>query len=138
LSLLCVGVTMAHILVVEDSRLSRRMIIDILTESGHDTAEAIHGEDALELFRERRPDCVITDLLMPVMNGQGLLRRIRQFDTQVPIIVVSADIQRSTRSECDELGISGFLPKPVQAADLISCINNAFAQQMGVDNHAAQ
>ena len=129
---------MAHILVVEDSRLSRRMTVDILTASGHDTAEAIHGKEALELFRERRPDCVITDLLMPVMNGQELLRRIRQFDTQVPIIVVSADIQRSTRSECDELGISGFLQKPVQATDLIPCIDNAFAQPMGVDYHAAQ
>ena len=129
---------MPHILVVEDSRLSRRMIVDALREAGHDISEAKNGEEGLESFRQNRPDCVVTDLLMPVMSGQDLLRRIRAIDPYVPIIVVSADVQRSSHATCEELGISGFLSKPIQTEALLECVNSALTQKAGVTPNAAQ
>ncbi|MBT4863848.1 MAG: response regulator [Planctomycetaceae bacterium] len=119
---------MPHILVVEDSRLSRRMVVTPLREAGHEVSEAKNGEEGLESFRQNRPDCVITDLLMPVMDGQGLLKHIREIDTDVPVIVVSADIQRTSRKTCDDLGISGFLQKPMTSETLIASVDAALAQ----------
>lgn len=123
---------MSHILVVEDSRLSRCLIVDALREAGHDISEAANGEEGLESFRQNRPDCVITDLLMPVMDGKELLKRIRAIDSDVPIIVASADIQRSSRNTCEELGISEFLHKPTLRESLLKCVDAALAQKAGV------
>jgi len=53
----------------------------------------------------------VTDLLMPVMTGQALLRCLRQESVDVPILVLSSDIQHSSKAYCESLGISGFLNK---------------------------
>jgi CheY-like chemotaxis protein len=129
---------MPHILVVEDSRLSRRMVVKTLREAGHEITEGANGEEGLKSFRENRPDCVVTDLLMPVMEGQELVRLIRLTDTEVPIIVASADIQRSSRETCEKLGISGFIQKPVQAEEILACVDAALTQEVGVTHDDAQ
>ena len=107
------------------------MVVAALREAGHDISEAANGEQGLESFRQDRPDCVVMDLLMPVMDGQELLRRIRAIDSDVPIIVASADIQRSSQSACEELGINGFLHKPIQKEALLACIDAALIQEAG-------
>jgi two-component system chemotaxis response regulator CheY len=109
------------------------MVVDALREAGHDISEAVNGEEGLESFRQNRPDCVVMDLLMPVMDGRELLRRIRAIDSAIPIIVASADIQRSSRAACEELGISGFLPKPIQPESLRACVDAALSQKAGVE-----
>ncbi|PHR95334.1 MAG: response regulator [Blastopirellula sp.] len=129
---------MPHILVVDDSRLSRRMVVDKLKEAGHETVEAINGKEGLDLLRLTRPDCVVTDLLMPVMGGQELLRNIRSINSEIPVIIASADIQISSRSECEELGISGFLQKPVDAQSLLTCVNEALNQEIEVVNNVSK
>jgi len=125
---------MPRILVVEDSRLSRRIMIRYLHEAGYETSEAENGEIGLQMFRENRPDCVLTDLLMPVMEGQEMLAHIREFDTETPIIIASADIQQSSQQTCVDLGISGFLNKPVKSEDLLACIEAALTQAAGVED----
>jgi len=126
---------MSYILVVEDSRLSRRFISTPLREAGHDVLEAANGEEGFEVFCQNHPDCVVTDLLMPIMDGQELLKKIREIDSDVPVIIASADIQQSSRTLCETLGISGFLQKPVQSKELLEKIGTALAQQEGVENH---
>jgi len=120
---------MPHILVVEDSRLSRCMVANALREAGHEVTEAGNGEEGLQAFNQALPDCVVTDLLMPVMQGQVMLQHIRAISPDVPVIVASADIQRSSRSTCEELGISGFLSKPVQAEALLTCVDAALVPE---------
>lgn len=122
---------MATILVAEDSRLSRRMVVDALRDAGHDVIEAVNGEAALEAFRQQQPDCVVTDLLMPVMTGQELLGQLRAMNSKVPVIVASADIQQSSRAECEALGISGFLHKPIKPQELVPCVEAALKQEAG-------
>ncbi len=129
---------MTRILVVEDSLLSRRMVVDTLNEAGYETSEAKNGEVGLEMFRESRPDCVVSDLLMPIMDGQTLLGHIRELDTEVPVIIASADIQQSSRDICENLGISGFLNKPVKSADLLERIEAALAHSTEVELHEAK
>ncbi|MEO2049996.1 MAG: response regulator [Pirellulales bacterium] len=129
---------MTQILVVDDSRLSRRMIVDALQQTGHDITEAVNGAVALESFRQNRPDCIVSNLLMPVMDGHEMLRQIRAIDSAVPVIIASADIQQSSRAQCEELGISGFLTKPIQAEALLECVEAILIQTAGVETHGTE
>jgi len=114
------------------------MVVAPLRDSGHNISEATNGEEALESFRLNRPDCVVTDLLMPVMDGQELLSRIRELDPDLPVIVCSADIQRSSRARCEELGISGFLEKPLDSDALLACVDAALTQAAGAELNETQ
>ncbi|AGA27936.1 response regulator [Singulisphaera acidiphila] len=116
---------MARVLVVDDSRFSRNMTARILREAGHEVIEAADGECGLEAVREHEPDCVVLDLLMPILDGTGFLNRLRGAGSVLPVVVATADIQTSTRLLCEELGVSGFVNKPVRAEELCPCIERA-------------
>jgi two-component system chemotaxis response regulator CheY len=119
------GEAVARILVIDDSRFSRNMVIRGLREAGHEVIEAPDGAAGLEAVREHRPDCVVLDMLMPVLDGPGFLERLRSDGSSLPVIVATADIQAATRSLCEGLGISGFINKPVRAEELRVCIERA-------------
>ena len=119
---------MATILVVDDSRLSRGILADVLKDAGYDVIEAVDGKQALAVYEARRPDCVVSDLLMPVMGGREFLRRLRESGADVPVIIASADIQQASCSECEALGISGFLNKPVSSQQLVESVSLALSQ----------
>ena len=116
---------MARVLVIDDSRFSRNMTARILREAGHEVVEASDGERGLEAVQEHEPDCVVLDLLMPILDGPGFLNRLRGAGSVLPVVVASADIQTSTRLLCEGLGISGFVNKPARAEELCPCIDRA-------------
>ncbi len=84
---------MATILVVDDSPVCRTMIADALREIGHKVLQAADGQQGIAAYEAHRPDCVVTDLLMPGVDGHQLLGHIRGIDGRIPVIVLSADIQ---------------------------------------------
>ena len=116
---------MPTILLIDDSAFSRVLNTRALTEVGYEVSEAVNGLDGLSAVRRAKPDCIILDMLMPVMDGVKFLEEFRAADKDLPIIVAWADIQDSRRAECEALGISDFLNKPVQAGDLISAVGRA-------------
>lgn len=116
---------MTEILVVDDSRFSRLHVVRILKEAGFSITEADCGEQALAFISESAFDVVVTDMLMPNVDGLELLTRLRQAGNAIPVIVVSADIQESTQAACEEQGIHGFLNKPCKRADLLALIASA-------------
>ncbi|MEM6798601.1 MAG: response regulator, partial [Planctomycetota bacterium] len=71
---------MGKILVVDDSRLTRRVIVGALEEAGHEIVQASNGAEGIKAFRAFNPDCVMTDLLMPEMDGFELTQEIRSLD----------------------------------------------------------
>jgi two-component system, chemotaxis family, chemotaxis protein CheY len=105
---------MAQILVVDDSKFSRGRVVSALTAGGHQCIEAENGQLALEAIAANRPDLVVSDLLMPVLDGFGLLKALHEQGSSVPVIVSSADIQASSREQCESYGAKGFLNKPFQ------------------------
>lgn len=119
---------MATILVIDDSRLSRNIVEGILEKAGYTIVLAEDGKLGLEAFEQHRPDCVVTDLLMPVMDGHDFLRNLRAGGAKVPVIVASADIQETSRTACEEMGISGFLNKPIKAEQLVELVQKALAE----------
>jgi CheY-like chemotaxis protein len=74
------------------------------------------------MVQQELPDCILTDLLMPEMDGVRLLVALRELGFNLPVIVLTADIQESKRKECEELGAAGFLSKPPQSKVLLALV----------------
>ena len=79
------------ILVVDDDAIIRNMLIKALQKQGFDTIDASNGTDGIDLFQQHRPDMVLLDVLMPVMNGFETCLIMRSYDSQraVPIIMLT-------------------------------------------------
>lgn len=116
---------MALILIAEDASLTRTMIRRALQTEGHEVLEASNGYECLEMVTTHAPDCLILDLLMPQMNGYEVLAALRNQNSQVPAIVVTADIQETSRRKCLELGAIAVITKPAQQDELLNVVQNA-------------
>lgn len=119
------------ILVVDDAAFSRSMICNYLGSAGYETEQAGDGQQALEMLTAASPghfDVVITDMLMPKMTGVALLAAMADARMQIPVIVVTADIQATTRQECETLGCAGFMNKPVTPGPLCDAVEQALAK----------
>lgn len=101
----------------------------MLQEGGHDTIEAADGREGVAMAQQEQPDCILTDLLMPEMDGISLLATLRGLAFTLPIIVLTADIQESKRKQCEEHGADGFLPKPPQSKVLLEMIEKVLADR---------
>lgn len=115
---------MAKILVVDDSGYARRVHRGFLESEGHTVTEAGSGLGALEAFGLERPDVVLLDLSMEDVAGVDVLRQMRAMDPDARIIVVSADVQRTTTAAVKEAGAWGFLPKPVRRDDMLAAVSD--------------
>lgn len=113
---------MAKVLIVDDSLFARIRVRDMLHEGGHETIEAENGRQGLEQVVAGRPELVLTDLLMPELDGVEFLSALRDSGNTVPVVVLSADIQESKRQQCLSYGAAGFLSKPPQKASLLKMV----------------
>jgi two-component system, chemotaxis family, chemotaxis protein CheY len=116
---------MAKILIVDDSGLSRRISRTILESAGHVAVEAEDGIGGLEKFFLDKPDVVLLDVTMKGMNGIEVLKKLREMDPAARVIIVTADIQSSTKTLTQEAGASALITKPVAAEPLLSAIDAA-------------
>lgn len=116
---------MALILIVDDSSFQRRVIRSLLHEAGHETEEAENGRTGLEKAAARQPDIILTDLLMPELGGLELLEALSEQDVAVPVIIITANIQKSVRRRCLELGAAAVVNKPVRQQELLPAIEKA-------------
>lgn len=124
---------MATILIVDDSGFTRRAIGRILAGGGFDTLEAGDGAEALEVISKEKPDCMVLDLLMPGMDGKDTLGALKLRGISLPVVVLTADIQESTRDDCLKLGASDLLNKPPSKNDLLAAIEKAINSAERVD-----
>jgi twitching motility two-component system response regulator PilH len=117
----------ATILIIDDSRFTRSNIAKTLRNNNYEVLEADNGVMGLDMIITHNPDFVITDLLMPEMDGFELLENLRCKGIAVPVIVMSADIQETTRRRILELGAKTLLNKPFQGATLLETLHNLAA-----------
>src|SRR6185436_11884536 len=111
----------------DDSGLARRSTRRILESAGYEVVEAEDGLSALERFAVDRPDIVLLDLVMKGMYGLDVLAKLREMDPFARVIIVSADIQTSSREMVQAAGASGFLNKPVEASQVIDMVELVMA-----------
>lgn len=102
------------ILIVDDSLLGRVSLKNQLSEYKHRILEAANGKEALVLLEKEKPDLIFLDLLMPEMDGMEVLKRMGEMKNRTTVIIVSADIQKTTREKCLKLGAVDFANKPME------------------------
>jgi CheY-like chemotaxis protein len=110
-----------RILLVEDAPFLRYAFGGLLRMHGYEVMEANDGREALECLSEFRPQLVMTDLMMPVMDGVELIERLRADpDTaDLPIMAITADASEQTESRARRAGAVDFLAKPVDLPELL-------------------
>lgn len=121
---------MALILIVEDSSYQRGIIRNAVKGKDREIIEAATAEQGMELAKSRAPDIILSDIVMPGMNGIEFLGQLKKDGVRIPVIIVSADIQEPTRKECMNLGAVGFILKPL-TGDSITTLNNILNEHLG-------
>ena len=114
-----------RILVVDDSALIRQVITDALTPAGFDVSAAADGSAALQQVAETRPDLIIADILMPVMDGWALCEEIRRTPAtaDIPIIVLTTERDVPKRIKGLEMGVDDYMCKPFSKEELVARVN---------------
>jgi len=115
------------VLYVEDEELTRTAVGASLGRRVEQLYLADNGRAGLEVFRERRPDIVITDIAMPEMTGLEMARQIRGLDADVPIVVTTAHTDTPNLLEAIEIGVDSYVPKPVDFRRLFSVVERNLA-----------
>jgi len=106
------------ILVVDDERTLARVVGVFLTEAGYETEVAGDAESALEMLERLKPDVVFTDVRLPGMNGIELLRKVREFDPTISVVVMTAFGSIEGAVEAVKLGAFDYIKKPVDLDEL--------------------
>ena len=112
----------ARILIVDDSGMARRNTRRILETAGYEVREAEDGMTALEQYFIEKPSVVVLDLVMKGMYGLEVLAKLKEMDPKACVIVVSADVQTSSKDLVAGAGATAFLNKPVQADQLLAAV----------------
>lgn len=116
---------MPRILIVEDDEAIRGLVSEVLRDDGYDVCEAANGLEALEQMREERPDLIVLDLMMPVMDGWAFVEECHSKPccSEVPIVVTSAshDLPR-TAERLSTFGVRTCLAKPFDVDGLLALV----------------
>jgi len=114
-----------NILVVDDSIFVRQFMRKYLIElkPNIEINYAASGEEGYQVYLEKHPSLIVTDLLMPGMGGQAFIEAVRKIESATKIVVLSADIQKSVKDEMIALGINTFLNKPITRENIQTIAN---------------
>lgn len=120
---------MARILLIDDDEQLRNMMIQMLTHDGHQLSVASDGEEGLAMSRSAQPDLIITDVLMPKMDGIELILALQKLDLNVPIVAMSGG-RRAVSAEFNLesatlIGVKATLSKPFTRQELRNAIEKA-------------
>lgn len=115
---------MAKILLVEDDTLLLEIMRNILEMEGYQVLTASNGMTAYDLFLQTRPDLVVSDIMMPQLDGYALLEKIRRtpLGATVPFLFLSARTERMDVSRARALGVDDYLFKPFDASELVNAV----------------
>lgn len=112
-----------RILIVDDAAFMRMMIRDILSKNGYEVCgEANDGAQAIEKFKELKPDLTTMDITMPEMDGIAALKEIKKIDPNAKVIMCSAMGQQAMVIDAIQAGAKDFIVKPFQADRVIEAI----------------
>lgn len=111
------------ILITDDAAFMRMILKDIIVKAGYDVvAEASNGQEAVEKYKELKPDFVTMDITMPVMDGIQAIKEIKAVDPNAKVIVCSAMGQQAMVIEAIQAGAKDFIVKPFQSNRVIEAL----------------
>ena len=111
-----------RILVVEDTEDNRKILRDLLTSAGFELIEATDGEAGIRMASEERPDLILMDIQLPLVNGYEATRRIKANpDTRhIPILAVTSYALSGDEAKAIEAGCNGYIAKPFSPRNLLA------------------
>ncbi|MCH3788598.1 butyrate response regulator transcription factor BumR [Campylobacter jejuni] len=118
------------ILVVEDEVKARESMINILSERFSKVIGAQNGDEGLKKFKKFKPDLVITDIAMPIMDGLDMAREIKEISDDVPIVVLSAYSEKERLLRSIDIGIDKYLIKPVDIEELLKVLDYLIGEKI--------
>ena len=115
---------MAKILLVEDNEMNRDMLSRRLTRNGYQVSIAMDGQQGVDMALSERPDIILMDMSLPVIDGWEATRRIKANDATrgVPVIALTAHAMAGDREKAMEVGCDDYDTKPVEIARLLGKI----------------
>lgn len=113
---------MAKVLIADDAAFMRMKSATLLKELGHEVIEAADGADAVAMYKLHRPDAVLLDITMPVMDGLSALREILMADPAAKVAMVTAMGQQQVIMEAIRCGAKDFVVKPFDAERIESAL----------------
>lgn len=124
---------MPKILLVEDNEMNRDMLSRRLTRKGYSVLLAVDGRQAVEMTRAERPDIVLMDMSLPVLDGWDATREIKAASetAAIPVIALTAHAMVSDRERCLSAGCDDFDTKPVELSRLLEKIEQQLARRAG-------
>jgi len=112
------------ILVIEDSLLTRNQLVKYLkANTEYQIEEAKEGNEGIAKVLEFKPDCILLDLLIPGITGFDIIKYMKTNELSIPVIVISADTQDTSRNKCIEMGVNNFIRKPFKLNFVIDAVN---------------
>jgi DNA-binding response OmpR family regulator len=118
---------MARILIIDDEEYIRSAVRSTLSDGGHEIREANDGESGLRMFRESRPDLVITDIMMPGKGGLEVIPEMREADSEVKIIAMSA-LGYDALPKAIELGANHTFELPFDPRALVEAVERLLGE----------
>ncbi|EAJ5852859.1 response regulator transcription factor [Campylobacter jejuni] len=118
------------ILVVEDEVKARESMINILSERFSKVIGAQNGDEGLKKFKKFKPDLVITDIAMPIMDGLDMAREIKEISDDVPIVVLSAYSEKERLLRSIDIGIDKYLIKSVDIEELFKVLDYLIGEKI--------
>lgn len=120
----------SKVLVVEDDDIFLEVMTSMLQYAGYDTLEALNGKDGLESFMKFKPDLIVSDIMMPVLNGIEMTKRIFSSQEPVPVILMSGFTSNSALQELQKSPYwAGFFSKPFEEEDMLNAVKLALAKK---------
>ena len=117
---------MAKILIIDDDPQIRRLVVEILANAGHEIFDVKDGEEGLRLVQTQRPALVITDILMPEIDGLEVIRELRRDTPRIPAIAISGGDAIYLRM-AKRLGATTTLVKPFRPMELLKAVDESLA-----------
>ncbi|MCH9007021.1 response regulator [candidate division KSB1 bacterium] len=114
---------MAKVLIIDDIEFTRETIGKMLSRNGYEVIEASNGKDGIELYKQYAPDLVLTDILMPEMDGLETIQKLNQLSSSLPIIAITGSADSSFLEIALKFGAVTGLLKPFKQAELLSEVN---------------
>src|SRR5579871_2403560 len=124
------GVIMAKVLLVEDNEMNRDMLSRRLTRRGFEVVMAVDGEQGVQMAKEERPDLILMDMSLPVLDGWGATRQIKaDSGTQsIPLIALTAHAMAGDRDKALQAGCDDYDTKPIELPRLLSKMERLLSQ----------
>ena len=118
------------ILIVEDDPKNLKLFRDLLQVSGYTTLEATDGKQGVELAREKKPDLILMDIQMPVMDGLEATKLLKNNDVtkDIPIVALTAYAMQGDEKKMREAGFDGYISKPIDVKGFLKKISEVISK----------